>query len=118
MIELVDGGSTARWQQLDLCWVTRRVDDTYARAFPRSFDYGVGFIGTQTHLHPKFNFSSDFGYFYLENVGKCKILYLRFKKKLLKCRKLWWVATPATPPSATPLTVREHTDEIAVLIRA
>ena len=42
-------------------------------ASPRSFDRGVGFIYTQTHLPPKFSFSSDFGHFILkmlENTEK------------------------------------------------
>ena len=40
---------------------------------------GDGFMGTQTHLPPKFSFSSDFGHFIwkMENAKKC----IRVKKK-------------------------------------
>ena len=33
---------------------------------------GVGFIGTQTHLSPKFSFSSDFGHFILKMLENAK----------------------------------------------
>ena len=32
------------------------------------FVWGDGFMGTQTHLPPKFSFSSDFGHFILKMV--------------------------------------------------
>ena len=44
-----------------------------AGASPRSFVWGDGFIGTQTHLPPKFSFSSDFGQFILEMVENAKL---------------------------------------------
>ena len=42
---------------------------------------GVGFIGTQTHVPPKFSFSSDFGHFILKKLEKK--LYAS-RKKILK----------------------------------
>ena len=62
----------------------RRGEGTGSKGIATKFggieeDWGVGFIGTQTHLLPKFSFSSDFGHFF-ENVGKCKIVYVSRKK--------------------------------------
>ena len=52
----------------------------WTRASPRSFVWGDGFIGTQTHLPQKFSFSSDFGHFIFENSGRCKT-FICVKKK-------------------------------------
>ena len=41
-------------------------------ASPRSFVWGDWFIGTQTHLPPKFSFSSDFDHFILKMVENAK----------------------------------------------
>ena len=40
---------------------------------------GDGFMGTQTHIHPKFSFSSDFGQFIMKIFAKSKFLF-RIKK--------------------------------------
>ena len=55
-----------------------------ARASPRSFVWGGGdgFIGTQTHLSPKFSFFSDFGHFILKIVENAKLLHMSRKKML------------------------------------
>ena len=52
-----------------------------AGASPRNFDWGggVGFIGTQTHLPPKFSCSSDFGHFILKMLENAKKYVLRKK---------------------------------------
>ena len=66
-----------------------------AGASPRSFVWGDGFIGTQTHLPPKFNFSSDFGHFILKMVINAKLSCVKkkdriYKKKdLLKYHNFW-----------------------------
>ena len=44
-----------------------------AGASPRSIVWGDGFIGTRTHLPPKFSFSSDFGHFILKMVENAKL---------------------------------------------
>ena len=52
-------------------------------ASPRSFNRGgggVGFIGTHTHLSPKFSFSSDFGHFILKMLENAKKIYVLRKK--------------------------------------
>ena len=41
-----------------------------------------GFIGTQTHLPPKFSFSSDFGHFIFKMSENAKFLYVSRKKIL------------------------------------
>ena len=74
----------------------------------------VGFIGTQTHLPPKFSFSSDFGHFILKMLENTK--NERFNIKFTEICKFLWESTPAVfksagvltprpspPPSATPL---------------
>ena len=40
------------------------------------FGGGDGFMGTQTHLPPKFSFSSDFGHFILKMVENAKFSYV------------------------------------------
>ena len=52
-------------------------------ASPRNFVWGNGFIGTQSHLPPKFSFS-DFGHFILKMVENAKFRYLCVKKKIMK----------------------------------
>ena len=42
-------------------------------ASPPSFIWGDGFMGTQTHLPPKFSFSSDFGHFILKMLENAKL---------------------------------------------
>ena len=44
------------------------------RAWPRHFNWGNGFIGTQIHLPPKISFSSDFGHFIREMLENVKIV--------------------------------------------
>ena len=44
---------------------------------------GVGFIGTQTHLPPKFSFASDFGHFILKMLENAKQIYV-LRKRILK----------------------------------
>ena len=57
--------------------------------------WGDGFIGTQTHLPPKLNFSSDFGHFILKMVVNAKLSCVKkkdriYKKKdLLKYHNFW-----------------------------
>ena len=58
-------------------------------ASPRSFVRGDGFIGTQTHLPPKFGFSSDFGHFILKMVKNAKFSSMSRKKKMLKYHHFW-----------------------------
>ena len=48
------------------------------RAPPRDFVWGDRFMGTQTNLHSKFIFSSEFGYFILKMLHNC----IRVKKKV------------------------------------
>ena len=47
----------------------------HAGASQRIFDWGVGVIDTQTHLPPKFNFSSDLGHFVLKMFENAKKRY-------------------------------------------
>ena len=47
---------------------------------PRSFVWGDGFIGIQTHLPPKLSFSSDFGHFILKMVENAKYSSVSRKK--------------------------------------
>ena len=48
-------------------------------ASPRSFVWGDGFIGTQTHLPPKCSFSSDFSYFIWKMVENAKLSCVKKK---------------------------------------
>ena len=48
------------------------VPDRRSGASPRSFVWWGVFICTQTHLPPKFSFSSDFGHFILTMVENAK----------------------------------------------
>ena len=50
---------------------------------------GHGFIGTQTHLPPKFSFSSDFGHFILKMVENANFSYVS-RKKMMKYHNFWW----------------------------
>ena len=93
----------------------KRVARIWLGALPRNFDWGVGFIGTQTHLPQKFSFSSDFGHLIWKMLGKCKIVYV--SRKIYWNRYLnFWGDRPRgfqkcggrdprdpPPPSATPL---------------
>ena len=97
-----------------------------ARASPRSFDWGVGFIGTQTHLPPKFSFSSDFDYFILKMLENGK-LYTFQEQRFRNIHNFWGSspavfksagvlrltpATPPPPPSTKPLTPASFPDVI------
>ena len=44
------------------------------------FCLGDGFMGTQTHLPPKFSFSSDFGHFNLKMLKNSKFSFVSRKK--------------------------------------
>ena len=52
------------------------------------FGGGDGFIGTQTHLPPKFSFSSDFDHLILNMVENAKLSYVS-RKKMLKYHNFW-----------------------------
>ena len=57
--------------------------------------WGDRFIGTKTHLPPKFSFSLDFGHFrYFENNVKCKIL-IRVKKEVTEMSLVSGGTSPA-----------------------
>ena len=52
-----------------------------SQASPPSFVWeGGGFMGTETHLPPKFLFSSDFGHFILKMLENAKFEYVSRKK--------------------------------------
>ena len=48
---------------------------------PRCFVWRDGFVGTQTHLTPKFSFSSDFGHFISKVVENAKLSYVSRNKR-------------------------------------
>ena len=65
----------------------------------------VGVIGTQTHLPPKFSFSSNLGHFVLKMLENAKILYV--KKKYTEMSKFLGGRNPrfskvGVPTTATP----------------
>ena len=62
----------------------------FAGAAPRSFVWVDGFIGTQTHLPPKFSFFSDFGHFILKMVVNSQVS----RKKILKYQNFWGGGIP------------------------
>ena len=79
------------------------------KGVPTKLWLGVGFISTQSHLPPKFSFSSDFGHFILKILENAKIYVLR--KKILKYPNfcggrprgfLKCGGTPATPVGDAP----------------
>ena len=57
-----------------VCGYTRH--SPHARASPRSFVWGDGCKGTQTHLPPIFSFSSDFGHFILKMEENAEFSYV------------------------------------------
>ena len=50
-----------------------------AGASPRTFIWGDGFIGTQTHIPPKFSFSPDFGHLILKMVENAQFSCVKKK---------------------------------------
>ena len=69
----------------------------------------VGFIGTQTHLPPKFSFYSDFGHLIMLKKGNFYTFhekkYTEISKFLGNCPPRFSKIRPdpCDPPSATPL---------------
>ena len=49
---------------------------------------GDGFMGTQTHVSPKFSFSSDFGHFISKMLENAKFANVS-RKKMLKYHNFW-----------------------------
>ena len=76
------GVQTSVDQSADVCgsgcrrlWIGVQTRDVSTK-----FCWGDGFIGTQTHLPPKFSFSSDFGHFILKMMENAKIVHMGQKK--------------------------------------
>ena len=67
------------WAQL-----TIKLDYRDPGASPPSFVLGDGFMGSQTHLLPKFSFSLDFGHFISKMLEKAKFPNVS-REKILKC---------------------------------
>ena len=80
------------------------------RATPRNFDWGwVDYIGTQTHLNPKFSFSWEFHHFILKRLENAKICFKKKNAEIYKfmgvdCRgfQKCGVVTPANPHRRRP----------------
>ena len=69
----------------------------FAGASPPSFVWGGdGFMGAQTHLPQKINFSSDFGQFISKMLENAKFANVT-RKKILKYHNVWGDASPRPP---------------------
>ena len=58
------------------------------RGVATKFCLGDGFMGTQTHLPPKFSFSSDFGHFISKMLENAKFAHVSIKM-ILKYYNFW-----------------------------